>query len=88
MNNSRRINSHYSLLYFSKGKPKTFRKIRTPIEVCRHCGGEIKDYGGHRHSMNPLGVNLKDVWTDIPPVRQRAVGQSRIAGNKPLRDGA
>lgn len=19
--------------------------------------------------MNPLGVNLKDVWTDIPPVR-------------------
>lgn len=61
--------SHYSLLYFTKGKPKTFRKIRTPIEICRHCGGEIKDYGGHRHAMNPLGVNLRDVWTDIPPVR-------------------
>lgn len=61
--------SHYSLLYFSKGKPKTFRKIRTPIERCRHCGKEIKDYGGHRHAMNPRGVNLKDVWTDIPPVR-------------------
>lgn len=61
--------SHYSLLYFSKGKPKTFRRIRTPIERCRHCGGEIKDYGGHRHAMNPKGVNLKDVWTDIPPVR-------------------
>lgn len=61
--------SHYSLLYFSKGKPKTFRKIRTPIEVCRHCGEDIKDYGGHRHAMNPLGVNLKDVWADIPPVR-------------------
>lgn len=61
--------SHYSLLYFSKGKPKTFRKIRTPIEFCRHCGGEVKDYGGHRHAMNPLGVNLRDVWTDIPPVR-------------------
>jgi site-specific DNA-methyltransferase (adenine-specific) len=27
------------------------------------------DYGGHRGAMNPLGVNLKDVWTDIPPVR-------------------
>ena len=27
--------SHYSLLYFTKGKPKTFRKIRTPIEQCR-----------------------------------------------------
>lgn len=61
--------AHYSLLYFTKGKPKTFRKIRTPIEVCRHCGGEVKDYGGHRNAMNPLGVNLKDVWTDIPPVR-------------------
>lgn len=61
--------SHYSLLYFSKGKPKTFRKIRTPIETCRHCGGDIKDYGGHRHAMNPLGVNLRDVWNDIPPVR-------------------
>ena len=61
--------SHYSLLYFSKGKPKVFRKIRTPIEVCRHCGGDVKDYGGHRHAMNPLGVNLRDVWSDIPPVR-------------------
>jgi site-specific DNA-methyltransferase (adenine-specific) len=61
--------SHYSLLYYSKGKPKTFGKIRTPIEICRHCGGEIKDYGGHRGAMNPDGVNLTDVWTDIPPVR-------------------
>lgn len=61
--------AHYSLLYFSKGKPNTFRKIRTPIEVCRHCGGDIKDYGGHRGAMNPNGVNLSDVWTDVPPVR-------------------
>jgi len=61
--------SHYSLLYYSKGKPKTFRRIRTPILKCRHCGGEIKDYGGHRGAMNPNGVTLKDVWTDIPPVR-------------------
>lgn len=61
--------SHYSLLYFTKGKPKTFRKIRTPIETCRHCGEDIKDYGGHRNAMNPKGVNLKDVWTDVPPVR-------------------
>lgn len=61
--------SHYSLLYFSKGQPSTFRHVRTPIERCRHCGGEVRDYGGHRVAMNPLGVNLKDVWTDIPPVR-------------------
>ena len=61
--------SHYSLLYYSKGKPKTFYRIRTPILTCRHCGREVKDYGGHRHAMNPNGVTLKDVWTDIPPVR-------------------
>jgi site-specific DNA-methyltransferase (adenine-specific) len=61
--------SHYSLLYFTKGKPKTFRKIRTPIEKCRHCDGDLRDYGGHRKSMNPNGVNLRDVWSDIPPVR-------------------
>lgn len=63
--------SHYGLLYYSKGKPKTFRRIRTPIQVCRHCGGELKDYGGHRKAMNSNGVTLKDVWTDIPPVRHR-----------------
>lgn len=61
--------SHYSLLYYSKGKPKTFRKIRTPVMTCRHCGGEVKDYGGHREALNPKGLNLKDVWSDIPPVR-------------------
>ena len=61
--------SHYSLLYYSKGRPKTFNKIRTPIKTCRHCGGEVKDYGGHRDAMNPKGVNLADVWDDIPPVR-------------------
>ena len=61
--------SHYSLLYYTKGKPRTFRRVRTPIQICRHCGREVKDYGGHRDAMNPKGVNLKDVWTDIPPVR-------------------
>ncbi len=61
--------SHYSLLYYTKGKPKTFRRVRTPIQLCRHCGKEVKDYGGHRGAMNPRGVTLKDVWTDIPPVR-------------------
>jgi len=61
--------SHYSLLYYTKGKPAKFRKIRTPIQLCRHCGKEVKDYGGHRGALNPKGLNLKDVWTDIPPVR-------------------
>jgi len=74
--------SHYSLLYYTKGKPKTFRKIRTPIELCRHCGKEIKDYGGHRNAMNPKGVNLTDVWNDIPPVRHRKFKNKKRSANQ------
>jgi site-specific DNA-methyltransferase (adenine-specific) len=74
--------SHYSLLYLTKGKPKTFRRIRTPIETCRHCGGEIKDYGGHRHAMNPKGVNLTDVWNDVPPVRHWKFKSRRRGANQ------
>jgi len=64
--------SHYSLLYYTKGKPKSFLRPRVPIPVCRHCGGEIKDYGGHRDKLNPEGLNLTDVWSDIPPVRHKS----------------
>jgi len=62
--------SHYSLLYLIKGKkPAIFHPDRLPIETCRHCGGEKHDYGGYKDKMNPRGVNLTDVWDDIPPVR-------------------
>ena len=63
--------SHYSMLYYTKGKPKSFHRPRVPIPICRHCGGDIKDYGGHRNKLHPDGLNLTDVWTDIPPVRHR-----------------
>jgi len=62
--------AHYSLLYFVKGdKPAVFHPDRLPVPCCRHCGGELRDYGGYKDKMNPLGVSLTDVWTDIPPVR-------------------
>lgn len=62
--------SHYSLLYFVKGpKPNIFHPDRIPTPCCRHCGGELRDYGGYKSKMNPSGVNLSDVWSDIPPVR-------------------
>ncbi|NIA70085.1 site-specific DNA-methyltransferase [Pelagibius litoralis] len=62
--------SHYSLLYFIKGKrPAIFHPDRLPMPCCRHCGGELKDYGGYKNKMNPKGVSLSDVWVDIPPVR-------------------
>jgi len=64
--------SHYSLLYFIKGdKPAIFHPDRLPIPCCRHCGGEVRDYGGYKDKMNPAGVNLSDVWIDIPPVRHK-----------------
>lgn len=62
--------SHYSLLYFTKGKrPTTFLPDRIPIDACKQCGFELKDYGGHRDKLNPKGLNLQDVWLDINPVK-------------------
>ncbi|MFQ4145920.1 site-specific DNA-methyltransferase [Chlorogloeopsis sp. ULAP02] len=57
--------AHYGLLYYTKGEPAIFNKVYTPIQVCRHCGGEIRDYGGHRKKLNEKGINLMDVW-DAP----------------------
>lgn len=61
--------AHYALLYYTKGEPVTFNNLRTPIPTCRHCGGEIKDYGGHRSKLHPDGLNLTDFWEDTSPNR-------------------
>ena len=63
--------AHYALLYFTKGDPKTFNRVRLPVPTCRHCGGEIKDYGGHRNKLNPAGLNLTDFWDDTSPNRHK-----------------
>ena len=42
-----------------------------PIPACRHCGKDVKDYGGHRKYLNPLGLNLTDFWEDTAPARHR-----------------
>jgi site-specific DNA-methyltransferase (adenine-specific) len=63
--------AHYGLLYFTKGTPKTFNRVRLPIPKCRHCGKDIKDYGGHRKYLNPKGLNLTDFWDDTAPARHR-----------------
>lgn len=77
--------SHYALLYFTRGgRPARFSPPRLPIETCRHCGGEIRDYGGYKDRMNPRGVNLTDVWTDISPVRH-ARYKRRKANELPLK---
>lgn len=62
--------AHYSLLYYVKGpKANTFNPDRLPLEICKKCGHELKDYGGYKNRMNPKGVSLSDVWHDIYPVR-------------------
>lgn len=64
--------AHYALVSFIKGvKAQTYHNQRIPLQTCRHCGGEIKDYGGYKAKMNPLGVNVSDVWSDIYPVRHK-----------------
>lgn len=67
---SRLYPSHYSMLYYIKGdSPNTFHPDRLPMETCNKCYSDLKDYGGYKDKMNPLGINLTDVWLDIPPVR-------------------
>jgi site-specific DNA-methyltransferase (adenine-specific) len=76
--------AHYGLLYFTKGEPRIFHRIRTPIPTCRHCGKEIKDYGGHRDKLNDNGLNLTDFWEDTSPVRHRKY-KTRVANElKPM----
>lgn len=77
--------SHYGLLYYTKGeKPITFNKQRIPMETCRHCGGEIHDYGGKKSSLNELGLSISDVWTDIHPVRHKKF-KNRESNELPLK---
>lgn len=64
--------SHYSLLYFTKGKPTNFTRPKIPFATCRSCGHTIKDYGGYKHFIDTNGgINLSDVWTDISPIRHK-----------------
>jgi len=63
--------AHYGLLYFTRGLPKTFNRLRLPIPQCRHCRKDIKDYGGHRKYLNPGGLNLTDFWDDTAPARHQ-----------------
>jgi site-specific DNA-methyltransferase (adenine-specific) len=74
--------SHYSLLMYTKGnKPNTFHPDRLPMEICNSCFKEVKDYGGYKDKMNPKGINLSDVWYDIPPVRHKKY-KARVEANE------
>ncbi|MFB6306376.1 MAG: site-specific DNA-methyltransferase [Flavobacteriales bacterium] len=75
--------AHYGLLYYTKGDPNYFNRPKIPIEECRHCGGDIKDYGGYRKNIvENGGINLSDVWTDLSPVRHEST-RNRDANELP-----
>lgn len=78
--------AHYGLLYYTKGAPAKFHTVRVPIQTCRHCGGEVRDYGGHRDKLNPAGLNLMDVfdaseevWEDAPDPLPPGEGWTRAS---------
>lgn len=72
--------SHYALLYYIKGeRPNAFHPDRMPMEICPSCMADLKDYGGYKDKMNPLGVSLTDVWYDIPPVRHAKYKKRKTA---------
>lgn len=76
---------HYSLLYYVKGdKPKTFNKQRIPMQTCRHCGGEVRDYGGKKKDLDAQGLSISDIFTDINPVRHKKY-KNREANELPLK---
>lgn len=73
-------NSHLGLLMYLKTKslksPTPF-KLRTKIEriphrSCQACERNVKDWGGKRHLMNPLGTAVSDVWSDLDLQLQEA----------------
>ncbi len=78
--------SHYSLLYYVKGpQARIFHPDRLPMQVCPHCAGDLRDYGGYKAKMNPRGINLSDVWWDISPVRHAKYKRRNGANELPLK---
>jgi site-specific DNA-methyltransferase (adenine-specific) len=62
--------AHYALQFFTKGRPKSFKRPKLPIQLCRHCDKPVKDYGSYQRFVKN-GVNLSDIWDDFSPVRHK-----------------
>jgi site-specific DNA-methyltransferase (adenine-specific) len=63
--------AHYALLYYTKGAPAQFARPRLEPQLCRHCRGLVKDYGGYKGIIQSKGINLSDFWDDLSPVRHK-----------------
>ncbi len=74
--------AHYALLAYSKGAPLRLNRPKLRPSLCRHCGGQIKDYGGYKSIIEARGINLSDCWDDVSPVRH-ANRKTRVANELP-----
>jgi len=64
--------AHYGILFYTKSqKGFEFNELRSPHKKCSHCNKMVKDYGGKKDQINPLGTLLSDVWTDIHRIRHK-----------------
>lgn len=70
--------AHYGILYYTKvGGQSTFNVVRHRAPVCRHCGKEVRDYGGYRGKFKKYEdeggvpwIQISDFWEDTRPARQ------------------
>ncbi|MDW8310490.1 MAG: site-specific DNA-methyltransferase [Verrucomicrobiales bacterium] len=46
--------------------------VRVPHRFCAACGKHLKDWGGKKHLMHPLGTAVSDVWRDLPRLELRS----------------
>jgi site-specific DNA-methyltransferase (adenine-specific) len=69
--------AHYGILYYTKnGMKPTFNVVRNQTPLCRHCGREIRDYGGYRDKYKKYEIDgvpwvqISDFWEDTRPASQ------------------
>ena len=64
--------AHYGILFYAKDlkKNKCYR-LHRPHVRCRKCDFLLRDYGGEKYRLHPIGPVLSDIWTDIHRIRHR-----------------
>lgn len=72
---------HAALLVLSRSKePLRHTKTRIAYTICPACDRTTKDYGGKKHTYDPFGTLMSDVWRDIvwdPSAPDAVVGRLR-----------
>jgi len=78
--------SNYCIMYYvKKGAKRIFNIVRYKTPICRHCGKEIRDYGGYRSKFERFEdeegipwIQISDFWEDTRPARQDKSRKSKV----------